>query len=263
MLDAIIAAHRRSAEGDTRSIADLIAEAEAAGTCRPFAEALRSAPDLAVVAEIKRRSPSAGALAPNIVIADIASRYAEGGAAALSVLTDEEFFGGSADDLRAAREASALPVLRKDFTVSEADVCDARIMGADAVLLIAAALDDDELRRFRDLAVTLGMAALVEVHSKDELKRALDSGAGLVGVNSRDLRTFDVDLGVVERLVAHIPDHVVKVAESGVRNAADARRMAECGYDAVLVGTSVVTSSDPAAAIRSLRNTRSPVPPRG
>jgi indole-3-glycerol phosphate synthase len=263
VLDAIIAAHRSVAEDDIRDLGDLIAQAEAAGGCRPFTEALRSAPDLAVIAEIKRRSPSAGALAPDLVVAEIASRYAAGGAAAISVLTDEEFFGGSADDLRAAREASGLPVLRKDFTVSEADVCDARIMGADAVLLIVAALDDEELRRFRDLAVALGMAALVEVHSGDELKRALGVGADLVGVNSRDLQTFDVDLGVVERLVGHIPDHVVKVAESGVRNAADARRMAECGYDAVLVGTSLVTSSDPAAAIRNLQNTGPRVRPRG
>ncbi|MDQ6909769.1 MAG: indole-3-glycerol phosphate synthase TrpC, partial [Actinomycetota bacterium] len=200
---------------------------------------------------------------PDLVVAEIADQYASGGAMALSVLTDGEFFGGSGDDLRAARRACDLPVLRKDFTVSEANVCDARIMGADAVLLIVAALTDDELRRFRDLAGALEMTALVEVHTGDELARALDAGADVIGVNSRDLRTFDVDLGVVERLALRIPDHVVKVAESGVKDAADAQRMAECGYDAVLVGTGVVTSPDPAATIRSMRNTRSPVPPRG
>ncbi|HEX8771219.1 MAG TPA: indole-3-glycerol phosphate synthase TrpC, partial [Acidimicrobiales bacterium] len=212
MLDAIIAAHRHAAKGDKRPIDGLVADAQVVGATRPFVDSLRSTPELAVVAEIKRRSPSAGALAPDVVVADIASRYAEGGAAALSVLTDNQFFGGSPDDLSDARRACDLPVLRKDFTVSEADVCDARIMGADAVLLIVAALTDDELQRFRDLAITLGMAALVEVHGDDELTRALDVGADLVGVNSRDLRTFDVDLGVVEQLVDRIPDHVVKVA---------------------------------------------------
>jgi indole-3-glycerol phosphate synthase len=263
VLDSIIAAHRRAAQADTRPIDRLLGEAQAVEAVRPFAEPLRAAPDLAVIAEIKRRSPSAGPLAPGVVVAEIAGQYADGGATALSVLTDGEFFGGSADDLREARRAVDLPVLRKDFTVSEADVCDARIMGADAVLLIVAALTDDELRRFRDLAVALGMAALVEVHTEDELARALGAGAELIGVNSRNLHTFDTDLGVVERLAARIPEDVIKVAESGVKDASDARRMAECGYDAVLVGTGAITSSDPAKLIRSMRNTRSPAPPRG
>jgi indole-3-glycerol phosphate synthase len=263
VLDDIIAAHRRVAEADTRSVDVLVAEARAAAPPRSFTHSLRAGPDLAVIAEIKRRSPSAGALAPDVVVADMACRYAEGGAAAVSVLTDGEFFGGSVDDLQQARAACDLPVLRKDFTVSEADVCDARIMGADAVLLIVAALTDTELRRFHELAVALGMAALVEVHTPDEVGRALDAGADLVGVNSRDLRTFQVDLGVVEQLARRIPDGAVKVAESGVRDATDARRMADCGYDAVLVGTGIVTSADPAAAIRALRNTRSPASPRG
>lgn len=253
MLDAIIASHRQAAEADTRLLDDLVATARASGETRPFIEALRSAKDLAVIAEIKRRSPSAGTLAPNLVAADTAMGYAQGGAAALSVLTDDEFFGGSPGDLRAARAACALPVLRKDFTVSEADVCDARIMGADAVLLIVAALSDEELQCFRELAVGLGMAALVEVHTADELERAIAAGADLVGVNSRNLQTFEVDLDVVERLARRIPEEVVKVAESGVKDPDDARRLAECGYDAVLVGTSLVTSANPAAVIRSLR----------
>lgn len=252
MLDQIIAAHRRAAEADARPLEELSAAARRLPPPRPFRESLRAG-GLAVIAEVKRRSPSAGALAPDLAVADIAARYADGGAAALSVLTDTEFFGGSQDDLVAARAACDLPVLRKDFTVSEADVYDARLMGADAVLLIVAALNDVELRRLRDLAVGLGMAALVEVHTDGELARAVAAGADLVGVNSRDLGTFEVDLSVVEHMARRIPDWVVKVAESGVKGPADARRMADCGYDAVLVGTGLVTSDDPAAAIRMLR----------
>ncbi|HUQ64365.1 MAG TPA: indole-3-glycerol phosphate synthase TrpC [Acidimicrobiales bacterium] len=263
MLDVIIAAHRRAAESDTRAIETLISEAESQPVARPFRDPLRTNKDLSVIAEIKRRSPSAGELAPGLVVTELAARYAAGGATALSVLTDAEFFGGSADDLKAARAACDLPVLRKDFTISEADVCDARLMGADAILLIVAALTDDELQRFRDLAVTLGLAALVEVHTSEELARALDAGADLIGVNSRNLRTFEVDLEVVERLARRIPDNVIKVAESGVKGPAEAKRMAECGYDAVLVGTGVVTASDPAAAIRGLVNWSELSPPRG
>jgi indole-3-glycerol phosphate synthase len=169
------------------------------------------------------------------------------------VLTDAEFFGGSADDLAEARAACELPVLRKDFTVSQADIYDARAMGADAVLLIAAALTTAELSAFRLLADDLDMAALVEVHDEDELERALDTGATLVGVNQRDLRTFEVDPGRAERLAAVIPPGVVKVAESGIGGRVDVALLADCGYDAVLVGESLVTSADPAVAVRMLK----------
>jgi indole-3-glycerol phosphate synthase len=187
----------------------------------------------------------------------MAKTYAEGGADCLSVLTDDEFFGGSTNDLREARVAApGLPVLRKDFTVSEADVYDARAMGADAVLLIVAALDDTELATFRQLAGQLGMAVLVEVHDDEELERALGAGADLVGVNQRDLRTFEVDRARAERLAASIPPGVVKVAESGIGGAADAAALAGAGYDAVLVGESLVTAPDPAAAVRMLKGAR-------
>jgi indole-3-glycerol phosphate synthase len=172
------------------------------------------------------------------------------------VLTDTEFFGGSADDLGEARTACDLPILRKDFTVSEADVYDARAMGADAILLIVAALSQPELSSLRLLAHELDMAALVEVHDEDELQRALDGGAKLVGVNQRDLRTFEVDTGRAERLAAAMPPGVVKVAESGIRDADDVSRLDACGYDAVLVGESLVTSPDPAAAVRQLKGAR-------
>jgi indole-3-glycerol phosphate synthase len=147
-------------------------------------------------------------------------------------------------------------VLRKDFTVAEADVYDARAMGADAVLLIVAALSQAELSAFRLLTNELDMAALVEVHDEDELQRAVDAGAKLVGVNQRDLRTFEVDQARAERLAEAIPPGVVKVAESGIRDSADVRRLEACGFDAVLVGESLVTSSDPAAAVRMLRGAR-------
>ena len=183
-----------------------------------------------------------------------------GGAACLSVLTDEEFFGGSPADLSAARQAAGLPVLRKDFTVQEADVADARIMGADAVLLIVAALDDDELRRLAALSAELGLAALVEVHDDDELERALSAGARLVGVNQRDLRTFAVDHERACALAARIPAGVTAVAESGIRDADDARRLADAGYDAILVGETLVRAEDRGAALRSLVG--HPVAPR-
>ncbi len=251
-LDEIIARHRSDAVRDSRDLDALVEEARRSGAVRGFAKALRG-PGLSVIAEIKRRSPSKGQLAPvGLDPAVLAKVYEEGGAACLSVLTDEPSFGGSAQDLVLARVAVDLPVIRKDFTVDARDVCDARLMGADAILLIAAALDDDELRRFHDLAATLDMDALVEVHDERELERALAVGATLVGVNQRDLFTFDVDHERALRMASAMPAGVVKVAESGVRGAGDAERLADAGYDAVLVGEHLVTADDPGAAIGAL-----------
>jgi indole-3-glycerol phosphate synthase len=219
---------------------------------RPFASAL-TGPGLAVIAEVKRRSPSKGDLAPDLAPGVLAKAYADGGASCLSVLTDSQFFGAEPYDLAEARAAVELPVLRKDFVVSRQDVCDARLMGADAVLLIVAALDDSELFDFLGLASELGMDALVEVHDEAELERALAGEARLVGVNQRDLVSFEVDGDRAARLAAMIPAGVLKVAESGIAGRADAARLADCGYDAVLVGESLVTSGDPAAAVRALR----------
>ena len=251
-LDTILVAHRAAAAADDRPLDELVAAAGRQPPARGFRDALVATPGLAVVAEIKRRSPSAGDLAPDLVPDVVAKAYADGGAACLSVLTDADFFGGSPGDLAAARAASGLPVLRKDFTVSAADVCDTRLMGADAVLLIVAALEDAELARFVELAGDLGLDALVEVHDGTELGRALSAGATLIGVNQRDLSTFRVDHARAERLAAAIPAGVVKVAESGVRGAGDARRLAGAGYDAVLVGEALVTAGDPTAAVREL-----------
>ena len=208
-----------------------------------------------MIAEIKRRSPSKGVLREGIDAVDLACAFEGGTASCLSVLTDDVSFGGSIDDLRQARAATAIPVLRKDFTVSELDVCDARIMGADCVLLIAAALSQPELAAFYQLANEIGLDVLVETHDEDEVERALLVGATLIGVNQRDLVTFEVDHERAVRMAAAIPNGVVKVAESGVRDANDAQSLRNAGYDAVLVGESLIISNDPAALIGSLRVT--------
>lgn len=253
MLSEIVDAHRRAAAEDRRDLEALLAAAEAAPPRRDFAASL-AAPGLSVIAEIKRRSPSKGPLAPDLDPGLTAKAYAAGGAAALSVLTDSAYFGGSADDLAAARTACDVPVLRKDFTVDARDLADARIMGADAVLLIVAALTDEELAIFLALAARLRLSALVETHDEAELRRALDTGATIVGVNQRDLRTFQIDRTLAARLRDRIPSGVVTVAESGIRGPQDVPE----GYDAVLVGESVVTAGDPTAAIRQLRGATSP-----
>lgn len=254
-LDRILRAHRAAAAADRRDLADLVAQARARPAVRGFAAALRrdATGGLAVIAEVKRRSPSKGALHPDLDPAEVALAYRRGGASALSVLTDEAFFGGSPEDLGRARAAVDLPVLRKDFTVSALDVCDARLMGADAVLLIVAALDDDELARLHALGAELGLDVLVEIHDEAELERALAVGATLIGVNQRDLVTFEVDTRRAVRLAAAMPDDVIRVAESGVRGPDDAALLADAGYHAVLVGESVVTAGDHAGAVAALR----------
>jgi indole-3-glycerol phosphate synthase len=261
----ILASHRAHARDDRRDpdeLAERAQEATRAGSLpapRDFAGALRgsgsgsgSESGITCIAEVKRRSPSKGDLDPDLQPDLVAKEYVAGGASCLSVLTDEKFFGGSVADLQAAREASGLPVLRKDFTVAEVDIIDARLMGADAVLLIAAALNDDELTRFQARATALGLAALVEVHDEEELDRALAAGARLVGVNQRDLRTFAVDQERARTLAARIPADVVAVAESGIRDGEDSMRLADAGYDAILVGETLVRASDRATALRTL-----------
>lgn len=252
-LEGILAAHRAGPTPDPGELGVLVdAALHMESLPKSFAGALVESTGLSVIAEIKRRSPSRGALDEGLDPAELALSYRDGGAACLSVLTDEGFFGGSTADLVAAREASGLPVLRKDFTVYPVDVCDARLMGADAVLLIVAALDQGELCNLAELASALGMAALVEVHDEAELARALDAGAQMVGVNQRDLTSFEVDPGRAERLRPLVPSGVVAVAESGIRRPADARHLAEAGYDAVLVGESLVTAPDRTAAVAAL-----------
>lgn len=251
-LDKILDRHREVALGDHRPLEALLEQARSMSLPRGFRSALAGRTELGVIAEIKRRSPSRGDLNADLDPAALASTYERGGAACLSVLTDTEHFGGSVADLEAARAACSLPVIRKDFTVSERDVLDARIMGADCVLLIAAALEPAELAAFHALATDVGLDVLVEIHDERELEHALAANATLIGVNQRDLVTFEVDHDRAARMAGVIPARAIKVAESGVRHRDDARALKTAGYDAVLVGETIVTSSDPAVAIADL-----------
>lgn len=253
-LDTIVARHRDEAAADTRRTDDLVEQARALPPTRGFRAALAASDDLAVISEVKRRSPSKGDLFVDLDPAELARSYSSAGAACLSVLTDGPAFGGSPEDLAAARAAVDLPVLRKDFTVAPNDVCDARLMGADCVLLIVAALDDAELADLSDLAAEVGVDVLVEVHDEAELARALAHTAGdLVGVNQRDLVTFQVDQARAVRMAGVMPADTVRVAESGVRGREDAVALAAAGYHAVLVGEHLVTAADPADALAQLR----------
>jgi indole-3-glycerol phosphate synthase len=252
-LDRILDAHKATAAADSRSLDALVAETASSPPIRGFRAALEAVDGVGVISEVKRRSPSKGELFADLDPAVLADQYQRGGASCLSVLTDEDWFGGSRHDLQAARAATNLPVLRKDFTVDARDVADTRLMGADCVLLIAAALDDAELSDFHQLAMELGLDALVEVHDEAELERALAIGATLIGVNQRDLVTFEVDQDRAVRMAPQIPAGVVGVAESGVRHRRDAVTLYEAGYHALLVGETLVRSGNPADEVRRLR----------
>ena len=233
-------------------LAELRARAVDAAPVRPLARAL-TGDGMAVIAEVKRRSPSRGDLAPDLDPVERASAYAAGGAAAISVLTEPVHFGGSNRDLVSVRGAVDVPVLRKDFTLVPDQIWEARSIGADAVLLIVAALDDHTLSALCHAAMEVGVAAIVEVHDGAEVERALQAGATIIGVNNRDLTTFDVDLGTAERLAPLLNDAAVTIAESGINLPADAARMAASGYDAVLVGERLVGSPDPGSLIAGFR----------
>jgi indole-3-glycerol phosphate synthase len=223
----------------------------AADPPRGFAAAL-GAPGISVIAEHKRSSPSAGVIRHDLALEDVVSAYERGGAAALSVLTEEHSFSGRLDDLAAARAAARLPILRKDFIVSPYQVHEARAFGADLVLLIVAALEQNALDALLDRVESLGMTALVEVHTEEEADRALEAGTKLLGVNARSLHTLEVDRTIFGRIAPGLPNDVLRVAESGVRGPADLLTYAGWGADAVLTGESLVTSGDPQAAVRSL-----------
>ena len=254
-LDRILDFHRDRVGSDRRDSSQLLEAAMTVSSPRGFEDRLRldSVDSLAVISEVKRRSPSKGDLAIDLDPAALAQAYERGGASCLSVLTDGPHFGGSPDDLGRARAATSLPVLRKDFTLAAHDVLDARIMGADCVLLIAAALEDDELAELLDVARRVSLDALVEIHDEAELAVAISAGASLIGVNQRDLTTFEVDHERAVRMGSAMPESVVRVAESGVRNEDDAHSLRAAGYDAILVGETLVRASDPAAMLRSLK----------
>jgi len=218
---------------------------------RPFKEALRQAGP-AIIAEIKKASPSKGLLQPDFHPALQAHAYEAGGAACLSVLTDAEYFQGTLHDLEAARAAVSIPVLRKDFVIDRVQVFEAAVHGADAILLIAAILEVSDMHNFRELAGSLGMAALVEVHDSDELKKAVDSGGDIVGVNNRNLETFEVSLDTSMRLSFLFPTNVVRVSESGIYTREDIELLRGAGFDAFLIGESLMRSADPVASLREL-----------
>ena len=208
---------------------------------------------LALIAEVKRASPSAGVIAETFDPVEIARRYESAGANAISVLTDERFFQGSLDDLVAVREAVSLPILRKDFVLEDVQIYEAAAVGADAVLLIVAALEQEELERLLAVAESCQLDALVEVHTLEEMDRALATDAAIIGINNRDLTTFSVDLATTETLSEQVPPGILVVSESGIRTADDSRRVRACGVDAILVGEALMRSTDVEAQASALR----------
>jgi indole-3-glycerol phosphate synthase len=253
LLEMLSAARARVAEARTK-VTEAALEQRIASLDAPrgFTDALRRADGVAIIAEVKRASPARGALRVDLDAARLAREYAAGGAAAISVLTAPEGFEGSLEDLQAAGEAR-LPLLRKDFVVDEWQVMESRAAGADALLLIVRALDDAALERLLRMTRALGMDALVEVHDDDELERATAAGAELIGVNHRDLETFEVDPERTAKLAPRIPPACVLVALSGVSRRAEVAELAAAGARAVLVGESLVTAADPARKLRELR----------
>ncbi|GAB3858702.1 indole-3-glycerol phosphate synthase TrpC [Dactylosporangium cerinum] len=253
VLDEILAGVREDlAIREAQVPLDEIKQAAAQASPPLDAYAKLRAPGVGVIAEVKRASPSKGQLAEIPDPAELAKEYAAGGARAVSVLTEGRWFGGSLDDFAAVRAAVDVPLLRKDFIVSSYQVHEARAFGADLVLLIVAALDQNTLSGLLDRIESLGMTALVEVHDEEETDRALEAGARVIGINARNLRTLEVDRTVFERIAPGLPNDVVKIAESGVRGPHDLIRYASAGADAVLVGEGLVTQKSPRDAVAEL-----------
>jgi indole-3-glycerol phosphate synthase len=253
VLDEIVAGVREDVAARQAAISLDEIKTRAANAAHPKdALAALLAPGVGVIAEVKRRSPSAGSLADIGDPATLAGEYEAGGARIISVLTEPRRFGGSLADLDSVRASVAVPVLRKDFVVGSYQVHEARAHGADVVLLIVAALDQNTLTGLRERIESLGMTALVEVHTEDEASRALDAGARVIGVNARNLRTLEVDRSTFERIAPGLPSEIVKIAESGVRGPLDLIEYAAAGADAVLVGEGLVTTANPRAAVAEL-----------
>jgi indole-3-glycerol phosphate synthase len=253
VLDKIIAVRRKRVE-EARAHVPLARLAEAAAARRDYRDfwGAIAGPPLRVIAELKQASPSRGVLRQDYRPRVIAKGYEAAGAAALSVLTEEDFFQGSLNDLREVREATGLPVLRKDFIIDDYQVYESAAAGADALLLIVAALTGNELRRLIGLCATLSIAALVEAHTEEELLRAADAGARIIGVNNRNLKTLELDLETSLRLRPRIPAGCLGVSESGITSAADLRRLGDAGYDTVLIGEHFMTAEDPGKALAEL-----------
>ena len=229
------------------------AEALDSNTGFPFEKALRADKDVAFICEAKKASPSKGVIAEDFPYLQIAKDYEAAGAAAISVLTEPFWFQGSNDYLKEIAAAVSIPVLRKDFTVDEYMIYEAKVLGASAVLLICAILDTETIRRYIGIADSLGLSALVEAHDEEEVRSALAAGARIIGVNNRDLKTFTVDIGNSARYRKLVPEEILFVSESGIRTAEDIRRLRENGTDAVLIGETLMRSADKAAELRKLR----------
>ena len=257
LLETIVAATERRVDvaRRVRSLADLERDVQRAPRGDRFESALSRSPAPRVIAECKRRSPSRGILRSDYDPAGHAASYARAGAAAISVLTEPTFFDGSAQHLTAVRAAVDVPLLRKDFIVTDYQLVEAAGLGADAALLIVSALDDRVLRSLIARCDSIGLAALVEVHDEEEAKRAVGAGARIIGVNSRNLRTLTVDPAVHERVARALPQETVTVAESGIRSHDDLMRLTACGYEAFLVGERLIGQPDPGRALRELRET--------
>lgn len=255
-LDEIIASHRANAQRDERVWQDRVGNVRYNGPS--MLQALKAPTGFTkVIAEIKRRSPSKGDLFVGLDPVEVAKTYASNGVTAISVLTDEKFFGGSRTDLELVASTVTLPILRKDFTISENDVLDAAEMGASTVLLIVAALSDSELRSFIDVAQACGIDALVEVHDFEEAQRAVDLGAEIIGVNQRSLQTFEVDTDLAEKVASSLPAEVVRVCESGLKSATDVARASQAGFHAVLVGETFVTSHSISTTVKEFSSVES------
>lgn len=255
LLATMVAATRRIVEvrAAARPAAVLAREQSREPRGDAFADALRNGPAPRIIAECKRRSPSRGVLRADYAPAEHAIAYARAGAAAISVLTEPTFFDGALEHLASVRAVVDLPVLRKDFIVSEYQLLEAAVFGADAVLLIVGALEPAALRDLLHAARAMRLASLVEVHDLAEMQTALDAGAEIVGVNSRNLRTLEVNISVLDRVAETLPRDVTAVAESGIKQAADIRRLGAAGYHAFLVGERLITQPDPGAALQELR----------
>lgn len=252
ILASIVARKHRELDALRPRMGEIEATLDRIAPPRDFRGALSRPGTVSLIAECKRRSPGAGEIRPGLDPAALTRGYESAGAAAISVLTDVEYFGGSMNDLAAVHDAVALPILRKDFTLDTAHVIEARAGGADAVLLIVRILTDNELKHLHMAATALGMSVLVEVHDERELDRALAVGADLVGINNRDLASFTTDLETTVRVLDGVPGDVVIVSESGIRTREDVERLGEAGVDAILVGETLLKATDPSEAARDL-----------
>ncbi len=253
-LDTILANKRGEVTRllERSNLVELRRRAQTAPPARDFLKSLANGHRVPIIAEIKRASPSAGQLRSDADVSALARTYETAGAAAISVLTDAAFFGGSIEDLSAVRNATSLPILRKDFILDTVQIYESRIAGADAILLIVAALEADELRRLHKETIALGMTPLVEAHTEAEVKTALSIGPSLMGINNRDLATLDVNLQTCVRLRALVPESIPVVAESGISTPDEVKRLRSAGLDAFLVGIALMRSADPGEALRAL-----------